>query len=112
MEAAIIGVAFRFPGANDLETYWANIEQRKSSIIEIPRERWDWRSIWGDPKLETNKSNSKWGGFIDHVDAFDHEFFGLLPKVVQNMDPAADYVGVGLVVPRKRRDRSLGFTWA
>lgn len=87
MEAAIIGVAFRFPGANDAEAYWANIEQRKTSIIEIPGERWDWRSMWGDPKLEVNKSNSRWGGFIDHVDAFDHEFFGLLPKVVQNMDP-------------------------
>ena len=77
MEAAIVGVAFRFPGANDAEAYWANIEQRKTSIIEVPRERWDWRSIWGDPKLEINKSNSKWGGFIDHVDAFEGLFLEL-----------------------------------
>ena len=87
MDTAIIGVAFRFPGANDTDTFWANLSQRKSSVIEVPRERWDWRPIWGDPKLEVNKSHSKWAGFIDHVDAFDHEFFGLLPKIVQNMDP-------------------------
>jgi polyketide synthase PksN len=87
MDSAIIGMAFRFPGACDGKVFWRNLSQRRSSITEIPQQRWDWRAFWGDPKLEVNKSFSKWGGFIDDVDAFDHEFFGLLPKVVHNMDP-------------------------
>ena len=87
MDIAIIGVAFRFPGANDCETFWKNLVERKSTITEVPPARWDWRSLWGDPMLEVNKTFSKWAGFIDDVDAFDHEFFGFLPKVVYNMDP-------------------------
>lgn len=87
MDTAITGVSFRFPGANDSLAFWANLADRRSSVVEVPLERWDWRSLWGDPKLDVNKTFSKWGGFIDDVDAFDHEFFGLLPKVVHNMDP-------------------------
>ncbi len=87
METAIVGIAFRFPGANDAETFWAHLAQRKSNVTEVPAERWDWRALWGDPKLELNKTLSKWGGFIEDIDAFDHQFFGLLPKVAQNMDP-------------------------
>ncbi|WP_295926418.1 SDR family NAD(P)-dependent oxidoreductase [uncultured Xanthomonas sp.] len=87
MDTAIIGMAFRFPGANDTTTFWKNLIDRKSSVTEIPAQRWDWRGVWGDPKHTVNKTDSKWGGFIDTVDAFDHEFFGFLPKVVQSMDP-------------------------
>lgn len=87
MDTAVIGMAFRFPGANDSTTFWGNLIDRKSSVTEIPAQRWDWRGVWGDPKQTVNKTDSKWGGFIDAVDAFDHEFFGFLPKVVQSMDP-------------------------
>ena len=87
MDVAIVGVAFRFPGANDSDGFWQNLAARKSSVTEVPPARWDWRPLWGDPKLEIDKTFSKWGGFIDQVDAFDHEFFGLLPKVVHSMDP-------------------------
>jgi polyketide synthase PksN len=87
MDTAIIGVAYRFPGASDRDTFWKNLEGRKSSVVEVPTDRWDWRPIWGDPKIEVNKTFSRWGGFIQDVDRFDHEFFGFLPKVVQNMDP-------------------------
>jgi len=87
METAIVGIAFRFPGAKDAETFWANLAQRKSNVTEVPAERWDWRALWGDPKIELNKTLSKWGGFIEDVDVFDHQFFGLLPKVAQTMDP-------------------------
>lgn len=87
MDTAIVGIAFRFPGANGCDAFWDNLVERRSSVREIPPERWDWRPLWGDPKLDVNKTHSRWAGLIDDVDAFDHEFFGLLPKVVHNMDP-------------------------
>ena len=87
MDIAITGVACRFPGAQDLRAYWSNLAARKASISIVPAPRWDWQAYWGDPATQVNKSLSKWGGFIDDVDAFDHGFFGLLPKVVQSMDP-------------------------
>ena len=87
MDVAVIGMACRFPGADDQRAYWRNLAACTASISVVPEQRWDWRSCWGDPATQANKSLSKWGGFIERVDAFDHAFFGLLPKVVQTMDP-------------------------
>lgn len=87
MQIAIIGLSCKFPQANTAEEFWNNLIEKQSCIAEIPEFRWDWRQYWGDPKLEKNKSLSKWAGLINDVDAFDAGFFGLLPKVVKTMDP-------------------------
>ena len=87
MQIAIIGLSCKFPQANTAEEFWNNLLAKQSCIAEIPDFRWDWRQYWGDPKLEKNKSLSKWAGLINDVDAFDAGFFGLLPKVVKTMDP-------------------------
>lgn len=63
-DIAIIGMACRFPGAQNYDEFWDNLKEGRSSIQEIPKERWDWRDYWGDPQSGKNKSNSKWGGFI------------------------------------------------
>jgi polyketide synthase PksN len=86
-DIAIIGMACRFPGANSHEEFWENLIQGRTSIRIIPEERWDWRDYWGDPQTEANKTNSKWGGFMDHVAAFDPDFFGLSAREVESMDP-------------------------
>ncbi|TVZ40316.1 polyketide synthase PksN [Alteromonadaceae bacterium 2753L.S.0a.02] len=87
MDIAIIGVACKFPQADNIDQYWNNLISNTSCISEIPAFRWDWKEYWGDPKKERNKSLSKWAGFVDDVDKFDANFFGLLPKVVSTMDP-------------------------
>ena len=86
-EVAIIGIACKFPQADNYRQFWKNLAEQKSGITEVPEFRWDWKEYWGDPKVEPNKSFSKWAGFINDVDAFDADFFGLLPKVVESMDP-------------------------
>lgn len=86
-DVAIIGMSCRFPGAHNYHEFWENLKAGKSSIQEIPQNRWDWKAFWGDPKNEENKSNSKWGGFIDDVDAFDVSFFGISPREAEAMDP-------------------------
>ena len=40
----------------------------QSLIQEIPKDRWDWREHFGDPLLEVNKTQVKWGGFMEDVD--------------------------------------------
>nr|WP_275575124.1 beta-ketoacyl synthase N-terminal-like domain-containing protein [Methylocucumis oryzae] len=45
-------------------------------MSEVPTERWDWRSVFGDPKTG-EFSNVKYGGFIPHIDQFDPQFFGM-----------------------------------
>ena len=72
---AITGMACYFPGAPDIAKFWHNLTQARNSVREIPAQRWDWRLIHGDPKKERNKTNSKWGGFVDGIDQFDPVFF-------------------------------------
>jgi len=83
---AVIGMDCRFPGARDAEQYWGNLVGDVDSIREIPPDRWDWRRYYGDPR-EPNRTNSRWGGFIDDVDKFDSEFFHVSPAEAQLMDP-------------------------
>jgi polyketide synthase PksN len=77
----------RFPGASNYEEFWDNLQAGRSGIEEVPANRWNWRDYWGDPATEKNKSNSKWGGFLEGVANFDIDFFGLSAREVERMDP-------------------------
>ena len=57
--------------ARDVDEFWEKPWRRQDCITEIPKDRWDWREYYGDPAKEANKTNIKWGGFIDGVDEFD-----------------------------------------
>ncbi len=83
---AIVGISGRFPMARDVDELWANLTASRDCIEEIPPQRWDWRDVWGDPGLE-NKTNVKWGGFIEGVDEFDAQFFNIPPREADLMDP-------------------------
>ncbi|MCQ4167741.1 beta-ketoacyl reductase, partial [Tahibacter harae] len=74
---AIVGMSGRFPQADDLAAFWANLISGRDSIEEIPSSRWDWQAIYGDAQAQANRSQSKWGGFIAGVDEFDSLFFGI-----------------------------------
>lgn len=84
---AIIGMSGRFPESDDLELFWDNLKEGKDCISEIPKSRWDWKEYYGDPHYEDNKTNIKWGGFINGVDEFDPLFFGISPREAELMDP-------------------------
>ncbi|MDC8758420.1 SDR family NAD(P)-dependent oxidoreductase [Janthinobacterium fluminis] len=84
---AIIGMSGCFPMARDLDEFWDRLVGEQDCISEIPASRWDWRKSYGDPATEENKTNVKWGGFIDGVDEFDPLFFGISPKEAEMMDP-------------------------
>ena len=73
---AVIGMSGVFPGSGDLEAFWKHLEDGDDLISEIPSDRWDWKAYYGDPKKESNKTNIKWGGFIDSI--FNPWFAGLV----------------------------------
>ena len=87
IDFAVIGMACRFPGAENYTQYWENLVQGKNCVVEIPKDRWDWQEYFGDPRTDTNKTNIKWGGFIEDIDKFDPLFFNISPKEAAYIDP-------------------------
>ncbi|MBT6986550.1 MAG: SDR family NAD(P)-dependent oxidoreductase [Rhodospirillaceae bacterium] len=84
---AIVGLAGRFPGARDINTFWELLESGTDAISEVPKTRWDWRRSVSDEESDEVKRRVKWGGFIDGVDEFDPLFFGISPREAELMDP-------------------------
>ena len=84
---AIIGISGRFPQSPDLQTFWDNLEKNRDMVSEIPLERWDWKSIYGDPATDYSKVRVNSGGFISDADKFDPLFFNMSPREAELMDP-------------------------
>ncbi|MCX7920840.1 MAG: SDR family NAD(P)-dependent oxidoreductase [Clostridia bacterium] len=86
-EIAIIGISGKYPMAADLDSLWENMKAGRDCITEIPKARWDYEKYFDPSKNKKGKTNSKWGGFIDDVDAFDPLFFNITPGEAEWMDP-------------------------
>ena len=86
-EIAIIGLAGRYPGANNINEFWENLKNGKDCITEIPKDRWDYSLYFDEDKNKEGKTYSKWGGFIDGVDRFDPLFFNISPREAEKIDP-------------------------
>lgn len=85
-DVAVIGLAGRFPGADDLEEFWANLLGGKDSVEEVPDDRWSLDGFY-QPDRTPLRSYSKWGGFLRGIDLFDASFFRIAPKEAAMIDP-------------------------
>lgn len=86
-DIAIIGMSGLFPGADSISEFWQNMIEGKDVITQIPFPRWDWQAIYGDPETEDNKTNIKWGGFLNNISQFDAAFFNMSPREAELTDP-------------------------
>ncbi len=88
-EIAVIGMSGLYPGADNVEEFWANLLTGKDSVTEGPKKRWKDSKLFGGTvnEIEPGKSYSKWGGFLEHIDYFDPGFFHLSPREAEVMDP-------------------------
>jgi acyl transferase domain-containing protein len=85
---AIIGMAGRLPGGVvDNETFWDLLRNGRDAIGEVPADRWDTDAFYDQQPCQPGKIISKWGGFLDRIDRFDHEFFGISRREAVTMDP-------------------------
>jgi acyl transferase domain-containing protein/acyl-CoA synthetase (AMP-forming)/AMP-acid ligase II/surfactin synthase thioesterase subunit/acyl carrier protein len=84
---AIVGMACRFPGADDADAFWDALAAGTDLITEVPRERWD-ADAYYDPRVAMpGKMNTRWGGFVAGADLFDATFFGIAAHEAVEMDP-------------------------
>jgi acyl transferase domain-containing protein/acyl carrier protein len=84
---AIVGLSGRYPEAINIQEFWNNLRAGKDCIIEVPRERWDWREYYSEDRTKSGHHYSKWGGFISGVDEFDPRFFNISPREAGIIDP-------------------------
>ena len=85
---AVIGLGCRFPGGVvDAETYWQLLENGVDAIQEIPSSRWDVDAYYDPDEEKPGKIATRWGGFIENIDEFDPQFFGITPREALTMDP-------------------------
>jgi len=81
---ALIATAGRFPGAADVEQFWANLVAGRDTV-----------SFFDDATLDAGVSQAlrsdpayvRARGVIDGIEDFDAAFFGIGPKEAQLMDP-------------------------
>ncbi len=82
---AIIGMAGRFPGADNVETFWHNIKQGKELIQEFTREQLLDAGV--DKSLIDDLNYVPRKGALDGVENFDAQFFNFTPKEASITDP-------------------------
>ncbi|MGH3940756.1 MAG: SDR family oxidoreductase [Pseudonocardiaceae bacterium] len=85
-DIAIIGMSCLLPKAPDLHVYWQNILDKVDAIVEIPKERWDWRRYFDPDPSAPDKIYSKWGGFLDKI-PFDPVRYGMPPNSLPSIEP-------------------------
>lgn len=85
---AIVGVGCRFPGgADSAESFWRLLRGGVDATSEVPESRWN-ADRYHDPNpAKVGKVVTRRGGFLDGIDQFDAQFFGMSPREAHALDP-------------------------
>ncbi len=94
---AVIGYAFRFPVAADVQTsdasraesgrYWESLEAGHDLVTEIENGRWEKSAFQHPDKAHPGTSYTNAAGSIGDISKFDAGFFGISPREAALMDP-------------------------
>jgi acyl carrier protein len=80
---AIIGVSCHYPQSPDPAAYWQTIVNNQNAITALPEAR----KAWCDKALFAQSDYSFASGFIDDIDLFDADYFGISAREARMMDP-------------------------
>jgi len=82
---AIIGMAGRFPGSPDLETFWRNLRGGVECITVFQDE--ELRAAGVDPAELADPLYVRARGTLPGIELFDPAFFGFTPREAELLDP-------------------------
>jgi myxalamid-type polyketide synthase MxaE and MxaD len=84
---AIVGIGCRFPRANGPKAYWRALLEGVDAVGEVPPSRYDPDELAEADEDAPENVNPRWGGFLDDVEGFDANFFGISAREATRMDP-------------------------
>ncbi|MCW8219661.1 beta-ketoacyl synthase N-terminal-like domain-containing protein, partial [Streptomyces griseolus] len=85
---AIVGTGCRFPGGvTDAESYWRMLADGVDAVGDIPGTRWDHEAFYDEEAGRPGKIYTRAGAFLDDIESFDHDFFGISKREALAMDP-------------------------
>lgn len=82
---AIVGLAGRFPQAEDLDAFWRNIAGGVESLATLSDAQLDAAGV--PVALRENPAYVRRGTFVEQAEHFDAGFFGYSPREAQVLDP-------------------------
>ncbi|MDE0233765.1 MAG: polyketide synthase, partial [bacterium] len=84
---AIVGMACKFPGADDLDAFWQLLLEGKNTVTEgLPGSGGDrLGDLFADPSARNEAC--RFGAFVDGIEQFDAAFFRISPVEAQLLDP-------------------------
>lgn len=85
LAVAVIGMAARFPGADDVDAFWENLAAGREAIRPITDE--EFLAAGGDPKDLDDPAVIRLASVVEGIDLFDADFFGMSPAEAAVVDP-------------------------
>src|ERR1700757_2251272 len=85
-EIAVIGIDCRFPGAATADALWQLLMNGDVATTTVPGSRRDVDRFHSDAG-RPGPMNTRYAHFIDDIDLFDNEFFGIPPVEAAALDP-------------------------
>ncbi|HEX8904083.1 MAG TPA: polyketide synthase, partial [Longimicrobiaceae bacterium] len=84
-DVAVIGMAGRFPGADDLEAFWANLRAGREGITFFSDDQL--RAAGFPDEVLADPNFVKATGRLSDVEHFDAGFFGYSPREAEMLEP-------------------------
>jgi acyl transferase domain-containing protein/SAM-dependent methyltransferase len=85
---AIVGIGLRFPGGvTDAESFAKLLWSGTDAVGAIPADRWSLDDLYAQDPDAPGKMITRYGAFLEGVDQFDADFFGIAPREAVSMDP-------------------------
>jgi phthiocerol/phenolphthiocerol synthesis type-I polyketide synthase C len=84
---AIVGCAFRFPGARCRDALWQALVDGLDLVTSVEPVRWGQEAILHPLKSEPGTSYTFAAGTLGDIAGFDATFFGISPREAVQMDP-------------------------
>ncbi|MCQ1578365.1 type I polyketide synthase, partial [Streptomyces parvus] len=84
---AVVGMSGRYPDAENLREYWANLRDGRDSVREVPAERWDMSRYYDPRPGRKGKTYCNTMGHLKDADCFDPLFFNISPAEAEGIDP-------------------------